>query len=80
MIRLVAGGVDLNRSSALIPLKLLILQYAKLAQEAKTANLSYTFFTLYVEAAIFVFAHATAAQHRAFLTLQTMSIISGLEP
>jgi hypothetical protein len=38
------AGVDLN--PALIPRKLLILQYAKLAQLAKTANLSYTFPTL----------------------------------
>jgi hypothetical protein len=37
--------VDLNPSSALIPLKLLILQYAKLAQLAKKAILSYTFLT-----------------------------------
>jgi hypothetical protein len=36
----------LNPRSALIPLKLLILQYAKLAQLAKAANLSYTFLTL----------------------------------
>src|SRR6478735_2245377 len=34
--------VDLNPSAALIPFKLLILRYAKLAQLAKTANLSYT--------------------------------------
>lgn len=38
-------GVDLNPSPALIPLKLLILQCAKLAQMAKTANLSYIFLT-----------------------------------
>jgi hypothetical protein len=35
-------GVDLSPSAALIPFKLLILRYAKLAQMAKTANLSYT--------------------------------------
>jgi len=34
--------VDLNSSTALIPFKLLILRYAKLAQLAQTANLSYT--------------------------------------
>jgi hypothetical protein len=38
-------GVDLN-PRALIPRKLLILQYAKLAQMAKKANLSYDFPTL----------------------------------
>jgi hypothetical protein len=39
-------GVDLNPSPALIPFKVLILRCAKLAQLAKTANLSYTFLTL----------------------------------
>jgi hypothetical protein len=39
-------GEDLNPSPALIPRKLLILRYAKLAQLAKAANLSYTFLTL----------------------------------
>jgi hypothetical protein len=39
-------GVDLNPRSALIPLKLLILQYAKSAKTAKKANLSYNFPTL----------------------------------
>lgn len=45
-LRVGCGGVDLNPSAALIPFKLLILRYAKLAQLAKTANLSYTFLTL----------------------------------
>jgi hypothetical protein len=39
-------GVDLNPGPALIPRKLLIPRYAKTAQPAKKANLSYTFFTL----------------------------------
>ena len=34
-------GVDLNSMSALIPCKLLILRYAKLAKTAKKADLSY---------------------------------------
>jgi hypothetical protein len=39
-------GVDLNSRSALIPLKLLIPQYAKLAKMAEKAILSYNFPTL----------------------------------
>src|SRR5215469_7915055 len=39
-------GVDLNPRAVLILRKLLILRYAKLAQMARTANLSYTFLTL----------------------------------
>jgi hypothetical protein len=68
-------GVDLNPSPALILRKLLILQYAKLAQLAQTANLSYTFLTLSVFAVARLF-HAHCCQ-RAFLALETMSIVAG---
>ena len=40
-------GVDLNSRAALILRKLLILQYATVAQLAEKANLSYTFLTHY---------------------------------
>jgi hypothetical protein len=43
--------VDLNPSPALILRKLLILQYAKVAQLAKTANFSYISYTFTVNAA-----------------------------
>jgi hypothetical protein len=70
--------VDLNPSPALILRKLLILQYAKLAQLAQTAILSYTFLTLFVFEPARLF-HADSCRHRAFLTLKTMSIVSGLD-
>jgi hypothetical protein len=62
----------------MIPRKLLILQYAKLAQMAKTANLSYTFLTL----SAFEPAHlsmSTAADIALSLLFETMSIVSGLD-
>jgi len=60
-------GVDLFPSPALIPRKLLIRRYAKLAQLAKKAILSYTFFTLSVLSRL-VFSMPLLHRHYAFLT------------
>jgi hypothetical protein len=56
--------VDLHSSPSLIPGKLLILQFAKMAKMAETANLSYNFVTV----AIPVTNHSRPARTRKIIS------------